>query len=222
MTTKLRAILFDLDGTLADTAPDLTLAVNRLLEEHGRPRVPLARTRAHTSSGARGMIGAAFGHTPDHADFPRLRERFLELYERGLCEETVLFPGMGDLLTRIEESRLAWGVVTNKAARFTDPLMRLLRLDTRAGCIVSGDTTPKTKPHPEPLLHAARMLDLPPASCLYVGDDLRDIQAARAAGMSAIAARYGYLGEAEPPERWGADAIVDAPIELWPHIEARL
>jgi N-acetyl-D-muramate 6-phosphate phosphatase len=220
--TVLQAVLFDLDGTLADTAPDLAGAVNRLLIEHGRPAVPVDQTRRHTSSGARGIIGASFGYDPSHADFPRLRERFLDLYADGLCIETVLFPGMEELLARIESASLRWGIVTNKAARFTDPLIRALGLTQRAGCVVSGDTTPKTKPHPEPLLHAARQLALEPSRCVYIGDDLRDIQAARAAGMLAVAARYGYLGETDPPEEWGADMIIDSPMELWAFVQARL
>ncbi len=219
---RLRAVLFDLDGTLADTAPDLAGAINRLLEEHGQPAVPVEHTRRHTSSGARGMIGASFGFKPDHHDYPRLRDRFLDLYGQALCVHTALFPGMDELLGRIEAASLAWGVVTNKAARFTDPLLDALGLTARAGCIVSGDTTPNTKPHPEPLLHAARQLAIEPGDCVYVGDDLRDIQAARAAGMLAVAARYGYLGDSDPPEQWGADSIIDAPLQLWPFVKARL
>ncbi len=218
---RLRAVLFDLDGTLADTAPDLAGAINRLLEEHGQPAVPVEHTRRHTSSGARGMIGASFGFKPDHHDYARLRDRFLDLYGQALCVQTRLFPGMDELLDRIEAASLAWGVVTNKAARFTGPLLDALGLTARAGCIVSGDTTPNTKPHPEPLLHAARQLAIDPGHCVYVGDDLRDIQAARAAGMLAVAARYGYLGDTDPPEQWGADSIIDAPLQLWPFVKAR-
>ena len=219
---RLRAVLFDLDGTLADTAPDLAGAINRLLEEHGQPAVPVEHTRRHTSSGARGMIGASFGFKPEHHDYARLRDRFLELYGQALCVHTTLFPGMDELLDRIEAASLAWGVVTNKAARFTEPLLDALGLATRAGCVVSGDTTPNTKPHPQPLLHAARQLAIDPGHCVYVGDDLRDIQAARAAGMLAVAARYGYLGDTDPPEQWGADSIIDAPLQLWPFVKARL
>lgn len=220
--TPLKAVLFDLDGTLADTAPDLAGAINRLLAEHGHSAIALEHTRRHTSSGARGMIGASFGFKPDHHDYPRLRERFLDLYEEALCVETTLFPGMHELLDRIESASLAWGIVTNKAARFTDPLVEALGIAARAGCIVSGDTTPHTKPHPEPLLHAARKLALDPRACVYIGDDLRDIQAARAAGMLAVAARYGYLGDADSPDHWGADTVIDAPLEVWPFVQARL
>ena len=212
--TKPAAVFFDLDGTLADTAPDLTLALNRLLAERGRPTVELAATRLHTSSGARGMIGAGFGFTPDHPEFPMLRDRFLELYQDGLCVHTTLFPEIDALLDRLESNDLPWGIVTNKAMRFTDPLVKLLGLDERAACVVSGDTTARAKPHPDSLLHAATVANVAPSACWYVGDDLRDVQAAHAAGMRAVAVRYGYLGDGLPPERWGADALIDAPLEL--------
>jgi phosphoglycolate phosphatase len=218
---KTRAVLFDLDGTLADTAPDLTAALNRLLAEQGRSAVPLSQTRRHTSSGARGMLGAGFGIGTDHPQYARLRDRFLALYEQALCVETTLFPGMRELLDRLESAALVWGIVTNKAERFTAPLLAALNMTPRAGCVVCGDTTPKTKPHPEPLLHAARLLSLKPHECLYVGDDLRDVQAARAAGMPVVAVRYGYLGDDAPPEHWGADAVVDAPLDLWAHVQSR-
>lgn len=216
MTT--RAVLFDLDGTLADTAPDLTGALNRLLLERNRAPVSHAITRKHTSSGARGMLGAGFGITPDHADYPALRDRFLQLYEAFICVDSRLFPGMPELLDRLEAANLAWGVVTNKAERFTFPLLEKLGITTRAKCIVGGDTTPRAKPFPDPLLHAARLLDIEPAACIYVGDDLRDIEAARAAGMRSVAACYGYLGEGEPPERWRADLLIEHPLELCRHL----
>lgn len=213
-----RAVLFDLDGTLADTAPDLTGALNRLLVERNRAPVPHAITRRHTSSGARGMIGAGFGITPDHAEYPALRDRFLELYESFICVETTLFPGMGDLLERLEAAAIVWGVVTNKAERFTFPLLARLGIDRRTACIVGGDTTPRAKPFPDPLLHAAKLIGVAPDACLYVGDDLRDIQAAQAAGMRSVAACYGYLGDGEPPERWGADLLIEHPLDLCRHL----
>ena len=210
----IRAVLFDLDGTLADTAPDLSLALNLLCAERGLAPVPLEQTRPLTSSGARGLIKAGFGYTPEHADYPVLRDRFLELYGNNVCVDTRLFDGMAGLLDAIEQRRLAWGVVTNKAMRFTDPLIDALGLSSRAACVVSGDTTPRSKPAPDPLLHASRLIGLAPAECLYIGDDLRDIQAARAAGMGALAAAYGYLGDEGDPASWNADGIIRAPLEV--------
>ena len=210
----IRAVLFDLDGTLADTAPDLGLALNLLRAESGLAPVPLEQTRPLTSSGARGLIKAGFGYTTEHPDYPGLKDRFLELYGRNICVETRLFDEMDRLLESLEHRNLTWGVVTNKAARFTDPLIRALGLSTRAACVVSGDTTPRAKPAPDPLLHAAKLIGLPPGDCIYVGDDLRDIQAARAAGMGALAAAYGYLGDDGSPETWGADGVIRSPIEV--------
>ncbi len=215
---KTQAVLFDLDGTLADTAPDLAGALNRLLVERERAPVPLALTRKHTSSGARGMIGAGFGITPEHPDYQALRDRFLALYESFICVDTTLFPGMGELLDQLEAAGLAWGVVTNKAERFTFPLLEKLGITARTRCIVGGDTTPRAKPHPDPLLHAAKLIDIDPRACVYVGDDLRDIEAAHAAGMRSVAACYGYLGDGEPPQRWGADLLIEHPLELCTHL----
>jgi phosphoglycolate phosphatase len=214
----IEAVLFDLDGTLADTAPDLGRALNLLLAEHGRPPVEHARLRIHTSSGARGMIGVGFGLTPAAPEYEALKDRFLELYAANICVDTRLFDGMETLLATLERARTPWGIVTNKAARFTTPLVRALALDARAACVVSGDTTGRAKPHPDPLLHAAELIERAPAACLYVGDDLRDVQAARAAGMPVLAVRYGYLGDGAPPEAWGADAIIDTPEELLRHV----
>jgi len=208
-----RAVLFDLDGTLADTAPDLARALNALLAEHDRPPVSVEITRPLTSSGARGMIKAGFGLTPESADYEALKVRFLELYGAAICVETRLFPGMDALLLALEERKVPWGIVTNKLDRFTRPLLDALGLTSRAACIVSGDTVSRPKPHPDPLLHASRALALDPAACLYVGDDLRDIQAARAAGMPILAAGYGYLGDEGDPHQWGADAVIDHPLE---------
>jgi phosphoglycolate phosphatase len=213
-----RAVLFDLDGTLADTAPDLGGALNRLLDEIGAPTVALEVARPLTSSGARGMLKAGLGITPDDRRYEPLKQRFLELYEQDICRETRLFDGMAALLDALDQRAVPWGVVTNKAERFTFPLLRALSLETRARCIVGGDTTPHPKPHPDPLLHAAGLLDLPPATCLYVGDDLRDIQAAQAAGMPSLAAAYGYLGEDADPTLWRADAVIGHPLEVLNHL----
>lgn len=216
----LHGVLFDLDGTLADTAPDLTGALNRLRMELGLAPVPPEVTRPHTSGGARGMIGAGLGITPDHREYEALRTRFLDLYGQHICVETRLFPGMAEVLAALEQRKLPWGIVTNKPMRFTQPLVAAMGLATRASCVVSGDTTPHSKPHPASLLHAAREIGLPPAACLYVGDDLRDVQAARAAGMPVVAAAFGYLGQSDP-HTWGADAVIAEPVGLLPLLPDR-
>jgi N-acetyl-D-muramate 6-phosphate phosphatase len=213
LTGRVRAVLFDLDGTLADTAPDLARALNRLRTERGLGPVAPAVTRPHTSKGARGLLGAGMGVEPGHDSYAALRERFLDYYEEELCVDTKLFDGVPELLGALAQKGLRWGVVTNKPGRFTAPLMRRLDPKASAACIVSGDTTPKAKPFPEPLLHAARALELPPAECLYLGDDLRDVQAARAAGMPVVVAAWGYLGDAGDPATWGADAVIAHPRE---------
>lgn len=213
-TTDIQAVLFDLDGTLADSAPDLALALNLLLAEHGRDAVPLTITRPHTSSGARGLIKAGFGLDADHADYPALKDRFLDLYEKNLDVHTSLFEGVAQMLDDLDARKVRWGIVTNKAKRFTGAVVAGVGLTARSGCIVSGDTTPYAKPHPEPLLHAANLIDTEPGRCLYVGDDLRDIQAARAAGMGAIAAAYGYLGVDGDPHDWAADGVIFHPGEV--------
>jgi 2-phosphoglycolate phosphatase len=209
-----QAVLFDLDGTLADTAPDLAAAVNKMRHERGLEMVPLDDLRPLASAGARGLIGGAFGIGPEHHDYASMREEFLANYEADLCIETTLFPGIDAVLDELDARGVRWGIVTNKVARLTDPLVALLGLDLRAGCVVSGDTTPHSKPHPAPLLHAARELNLPPERVVYVGDDLRDVQAGFAAGMVTVAAAYGYCGNDIPPNRWHAQHVVDSPAEL--------
>jgi len=204
----IRAVLFDLDGTLADTAPDMARTVNLLRERRGLAPVPLEQVRPYVSNGARGMICSAFGITTDHAEFMGLREEFLDTYESNLCVDSRLFPGMEDLLGSLEARGTAWGVVTNKFERFARPLIDGLGLGARAAVIVGGDTCARAKPYPDSLLFAAGKLEVNPAETLYVGDDLRDVQAARAAGMPVIVAGYGYLGDGPPAETWGADAIV--------------
>jgi phosphoglycolate phosphatase len=210
----IRAVLFDLDGTLADTAADLGGALNRMREARGLPGLPIESLRIHASSGARGMIGAGFGIRPEDPAFASLRDEFLDRYERDLMRDTVLYPGVETLLDALESSGYRWGVVTNKIERFTLPLVSLLGLAPRTPCIVAGDTTPHAKPHPAPLIEAARRLDVAAADCLYVGDDLRDVQAARAAALGAVVAGYGYLGDGLPPARWGADHLIDEPLAL--------
>lgn len=211
---KYDAVFFDLDGTLADTAPDLAAAANRLVVEHGMPPVAYEKLRPVASHGARGLIGAAFGKRPEDPEFPALRDTFLSYYEADIAVHTRLFEGMDDVLAKLEADGVPWGIVTNKIARFTVPLVRAIGLTPRASAVVSGDTTAHAKPHPAPLLYAAELSGVTAARCLYVGDDLRDIQAGKAAGMATIAAAYGYCGEDEPPESWGADFLIHRPSEL--------
>jgi 2-phosphoglycolate phosphatase len=209
-----RAVLFDLDGTFADTAPDLGRALNALRADRNLPPLTIEVMRAHASSGARGLIEVGLGLTPESAGYEPVRLRFIELYEESLCVDTRLFDGIPELLARIEALGLPWGIVTNKASRLSEPLLGKLGIASRAACIVSGDSTPHLKPHPASLLFAAELLSLPPADCLYVGDDLRDVQAARAAGMRFAAAGWGYLGEGADPASWKADAVASVPREI--------
>ncbi len=211
---RIRGVLFDLDGTLADTAPDLGGALNRLRVEQGLSELPAETLRPHTSAGARGLIGAGFGITPDDPRYAALAERFLALYESALCVDTRLFDGMGEVLTRLEQAGIPWGVVTNKAARFTLPLMRELGLHERAASIVSGDSVPVPKPDPAGLRLAASEMGVDTSCCLYVGDDERDIVAARAASMPSVTAAFGYLGCARHHSEWGADHTIHHPLEL--------
>lgn len=207
-----RAILFDLDGTLADTAPDLAGAMNRVRMARGLAPTPYERLRPVASAGARGLIGAAFGLKPDDAGYDELRIAFLDNYAAAIAVESRLFDGITALLAGLEEHKLSWGIVTNKATRFTELLVPQIGLQ-HAQCVIAGDTTPHSKPHPEPLLEAARRLGLAPQDCWYVGDDLRDIQAGRAAGMVTIAAAWGYCGNVEPAG-WDAHALVASPQDL--------
>jgi phosphoglycolate phosphatase len=207
-------VFFDLDGTLADTAPDLVAATNQLLSARNLPLKPYEQLRPCASAGARGLIGGAFGIDTKHPDFIALRDEFFANYEKALCVHSKLFDGMEHLLHQLESAQLPWGIVTNKSERFTNPLIELMGLSQRSASTVSGDTTPHSKPHPEPILHAARIANLDPNKSLYVGDDIRDVIAGKAAGMKTVAAAYGYCGCEEPPEAWGADFIIHTPQEL--------
>ncbi len=207
------AMLFDLDGTLLDTAPDMVAALNQLRGERGEGPLPYGLARAHVSNGALGLLRIGFpGMTPVAGD--PLHCRYLELYAARLVEQSALFSGMDGVLDALDAARLPWGVVTNKPRQFTEPLLAALRLLERAACVVSGDTLPERKPHPRPLLFALEQLGLPARETVYVGDAPRDIEAGRAAGMGTIAARYGYVEPDEDPARWGADHIIDHPAEL--------
>ena len=215
--SRSKAVLFDLDGTFADTAPDLAAALNRLRAEQGLEPLPVERLRPFASAGARGMIAASFGLKPEHAEFEALRNAFLEFYGERTCVDTKLFPGMADLLDELEGRRIAWGIVTNKALRFTEKI--LYALGVKPACVIGGDSTAQLKPNPASLLLAAERLKLSPGECVYVGDDLRDMQAARGAGMRAIAVHWGYHHpDSGAPESWQAEAIISTPLELLAHL----
>jgi len=212
-----RAVLFDLDGTLADTAADLGAAVNRLRAGRGLPELATQEVRAYASSGARGLLRVGLGLNPGDPDYDGMRDAFLTAYADRVCVETRLFPGIAELLAELGARGLKWGIVTNKAARFTAPIVAALGVSP--DCVVCGDTTAHSKPHPAPLLHAAGQLALAPGACCYVGDDLRDVQAAHAAGMRAIAVLYGYHGvDNGGPASWNADAIIAQPADLVAHL----
>ena len=214
MILSVQAVLFDLDGTLIDSAPDLAGAANDMRLARGLPAMPYESFRPLVGSGARGMVGAAFGVGPDEPEFAPLRDEFLTRYEQRMTQATTVFANIWPLLTALEAVAIPWGIVTNKAMRFTDPLVRALRLHRRAAVVVAGDSTPHAKPHPAPLIEAVRRIGLEPRHCAYVGDDLRDVQAGRAAGMTTVAARWGYLGLGDLIEAWGADHIADSPADV--------
>ena len=214
MILSVQAVLFDLDGTLIDSAPDLAGAANEMRLARGLPAMPYESFRPLVGSGARGMVGAAFGVGPDEPEFAPLRDEFLTRYEQRMMQATIVFANIWPLLTALEAVAIPWGIVTNKAMRFTDPLVRGLRLHRRAAVVVAGDSTPHAKPHPAPLIEAVRRIGVEPRHCAYVGDDLRDVQAGRAAGMTTVAARWGYLGLGDLIETWGADHIADSPADI--------
>lgn len=218
---RVDAILFDLDGTLADSAPDLAGAVNDLRVARGLEALPYERLRPMVGSGARGMIGAAFGLAPGDAGFDSLREDFLSRYEQRILQETRLFDTIDGVLRLLEQQATPWGIVTNKLARYAAPLVRGLGLEQRCAALISGDTTAYAKPHPAPLLEAARRMNVRAERCVYVGDDHRDAQAGRAAGMFTLAAAWGYLGCGAAIDTWQTDGIVQQPGEVLQWLEMR-
>jgi 2-phosphoglycolate phosphatase len=215
-----KAVLFDLDGTLADTAPDLAAAINAMRIQRGLEAAPYLSLRPFASAGARGLIGAGFQITHEHPDYEAMRLEFLANYEAAIAVHSTLFSGVKELISGLEAMGMTWGIVTNKAERYTTPLIPQIALNG-AACVISGDTTAHAKPHPEPLYEAARRIGTSPSECWYVGDDLRDIQAAQAAGMTSIAAAWGYCGATEPTH-WRADAILDSPLELLELVRGKL
>jgi phosphoglycolate phosphatase len=210
----IKAVLFDLDGTFADTAPDLAAALNHARATRGLPPLPLEIIRSQASHGSRGLLRLGFGIEPDAPGYDALRDIFLEYYERNICVHTRLFPGMAELVAGLEQRGIKWGIVTNKPHRYTLPLMQALGYAERAACLVSGDTCAQSKPHPAPMLKACELIGVVPAQCLYLGDDLRDMQAANAAAMRGIIASYGYVSSDASIENWQAHGSVGNPTEL--------
>ena len=214
MRGPIRAVLFDLDGTLIDSAPDLAGTGNDMRVARGLAPLAFEAFRPMVGAGARGMLGVALKVDPADARFTELRDEFLTRYEQRMTQLTQVFGAVHPVLAALQAQGTPWGIVTHKAQRFTDPLVRALGLHTHAGAVVSGDTTPHAKPHPAPLLEAARRMNLAPELCVYVGDDLRDVQAGRAAGMRTVAAAWGYLGTGKPVSAWGADHVIESPGQL--------
>lgn len=212
--TAIRTVLFDLDGTLADTAPDLAYALNTLLQENRKESLPYETIRPVASHGAAGLIELGFGVTRDTPQFLPLRERFLSIYQEHLTRETRLFPGMQELLDQLKAHGVNWGIVTNKPAFLTDPLIEQLGLSKDAACVVSGDTTTNRKPHPEPMLHACKLAGSKAGECIYVGDAERDIEAGNAAGMQTLVALFGYIGAQDHPETWDASGLIQKPQDI--------
>ena len=210
----IRSVLFDLDGTLLDTAPDLAYALNRVLEQQGRAPLPYEQIRPKVSHGAKALVKLGFDLNPEDENYATLRQRLLDIYRANLARETRLFPGMDSVLAAIERQGLSWGVVTNKPAWLTDPLLNTLGLSKRAACVVSGDTTGNSKPHPEPMLHACRQAGSRPQHAIYIGDAPRDVQAGRNAGLRTLVALFGYLEPHDRPETWGADGSIERPEDL--------
>jgi phosphoglycolate phosphatase len=211
---NIQAVLFDLDGTLIDSAPDLGAAVDQMRVDRGMPSLPLVHYRPMAGAGARGMIGLAFGFTPEHPEYDAMKEEFFRNYEACMTQRTFAFEGVVQMIDALVAAQLPWGVVTNKSKRFAEPLTQAMPLFKTAAVVISGDTTPYAKPHPEPLFEAARRLGIAPSACVYVGDDERDIVAGIAAGMKTVAATYGYLGTQSDVQKWQAHAHIQSPREL--------
>ncbi|KUM04400.1 HAD-IA family hydrolase [Chromobacterium subtsugae] len=214
----IKAVLFDLDGTLADTARDLGAALNRLLKEEGLPPQPYEAIRPMASHGARGLVRLGFGAGLDAERMESLRVRFMDLYDASLAEETTLFDGVNELIAELDKRGLAWGIITNKSMRFTDRLVPWLPFAIPPAVIVSGDTVGVAKPDPRPMLHATEQIGIAPEHCMYVGDAERDIQAGRNVGMKTVLVNWGYFSADDKPEQWGADADIDHPLQLLDHL----
>jgi 2-phosphoglycolate phosphatase len=214
MKPNIHAVLFDLDGTLLDTAPDLALAINLLLNEYNYPPMPFSKVRPLAGHGGKGIVKAGFKIDEQHPNFIEYWEKFLSLYAEHICDQTHLFPGMEQALIYITKHHLPWGIVTNKVHALTENLLTQLNLANKPACVVSGDTLPQQKPHPAPLLHACKLLSVQPKYCVYIGDAERDIQAGKSAGMHTLIAKWGYIADADPFEMWHADAVLEKPEEI--------
>lgn len=214
MQSSITTVLFDLDGTLLDTAPDLAYALNCILENNNRPTLPYETVRPIASHGTKGLLELGFNIDEQHADFPKLRDELLDVYQQNLSAQTKLFPGTEQVLDFIEKNNLRWGIVTNKPGWLTEPLLKQLNLFNQAACVVSGDTLEKRKPNPEPMWHACNLLNCKPEQCVYIGDAERDIEAGIRAGMHTLIAMYGYIATTDAPHTWGADAMVESPLEI--------
>ena len=220
MRNSIKHVLFDLDGTLVDTAPDLAFALNRALVRRGREPLPFEVIRPSVSLGGAALVKLGFGLDMTDPEFTPVRDEFLAIYRDNLATRSRLFPGMEQVLDRLEQTGVSWGIVTNKPAWLTDPLMQALQLDARTPCIVSGDTLKQRKPHPAPLLHACNLLQCEPHETVYIGDDRRDVAAGTSAGMATLVASYGYIAPGEEPRTWGADGFIDSPEDILPWIRA--
>ncbi len=212
--SKINTVLFDLDGTLIDTAPDMAAALDVLCDEEQQTRIPFDNVRPLVSNGSVALVTLAFGDELDSATLDRLKNRYLEIYQNGLAVHSQLFDEMGNLLEQLEQKNIKWGVVTNKPGWLTEPLMETLGLHKRAACIVSSDSTVNRKPHPEPMFYACELADSKPSECIYVGDARRDIEAGQNAGMKTIIAEYGYIGAWENTDEWQADYSIQSPSQL--------
>jgi phosphoglycolate phosphatase len=214
MLSNISSVLFDLDGTLIDTAPDLSYALNLLREEHGMPPIDYEKFRNVVSLGGTAMIRMGFNINSTDPQFHDIRSQFLDLYSQNIYRSSRLFDGMDQVLHILDSQKINWGIVTNKPGWLTSPLLKKMQLDSRAICVISGDTLPYAKPHPEPLLHACKIMNCSPVNALYVGDAKRDIEAGVNAGMSTMIAAYGYIEEHAQLDEWGANAIVDSPLQI--------
>lgn len=217
----IQAVLFDLDGTLVDSAADLAAAADKMRTSRGLPSLPLDPYRKVASAGALGLLGVAFGMTAQDAEYAAYCAEFLNNYEQCLVGQTRVFAGVAALLQQLDAQQIPWGVVTNKIARFAEPIVRQIPELQTSQVLISGDTMPQAKPFPDPLLEASRRLNIAAEKCLYIGDDLRDMQAAQAACMTSIAALWGYLGDA-PVSTWGADVLAQQPSDVWDYIQSRI
>jgi 2-phosphoglycolate phosphatase len=211
---KIRAVLFDLDGTLLDTVPDLVYALNQVRIRESLPELPVATVRPIANLGSKAMIKLAFGIEESDPRFKRMREDFLGLYEKHLADSTRFFPNVDQLLTHLENQQIPWGIVTNKLTRHAEPLLKALRIDHRPACLICGDSLAKAKPDPAPILHACELLQQVPQDCIYVGDAATDVVASKAAGMKSLVALYGYIHGDDDPYSWKADGYIHEPMDV--------